>query len=440
MWETLPITWPGGLSVAEAAAVLAAALGCGLLVGVERERRKGRGAGRSLAGLRTFALACVLGAGAMLTGQAGLVTVGALFIGALGVVAHARDRSGDPGVTTEVALFLTYLIGVLCVWSLLLAAAMAVGMTALLEARDRLHRFVSHWLRPAEVRDGILLGALVLIALPLMPDRPLWGKALNPHVMAQLLVLLLLIQSLAHLAQRLLEARQAVVLSSVASGFVSSTATIASMGMLVRAGQAAPRLMAGAGLLSCVATALQILLVAAAVQPEWLSRLWWPSLLGGLVALLWGGWLVHGGVRPMLDGTHSSPRFDGVALPASQSARRDGDRMFSLRGALQVAALLTGVQVAVHGLGLWLGQAGAMAGTLLAAVVDLHSALAAVLATSGPTVEAAGSITVALAIGVHGVSKSITAAVAGGWRYLGWLLPGLVLHTLVMALAVRWPL
>ncbi|HEY9096852.1 MAG TPA: MgtC/SapB family protein, partial [Hydrogenophaga sp.] len=59
-------------SLSEAAAVLAVALGCGLLIGIERERRKGDGPQRAFAGLRTFSLACVLGALAALTGVAGL--------------------------------------------------------------------------------------------------------------------------------------------------------------------------------------------------------------------------------------------------------------------------------------------------------------------------------------------------------------------------------
>jgi uncharacterized membrane protein (DUF4010 family) len=199
--------------------------GAGLraLIGIERERRKGEGPGRALAGLRTFALVCVTGAAAALTQTSGLVVAGAVFVAALGVVAYWRDRRDDPGVTTEVALLLTYLIGVLCVWSLPLAAALATGLTALLAGRERLHRFARHWLRPAEVRDGIVLAALVLMALPWMPDRPLWGPVLNPHTLVQLLA----VQALAHLSRRLLQARDAVTLSALASGFVSSTATIA---------------------------------------------------------------------------------------------------------------------------------------------------------------------------------------------------------------------
>ncbi len=45
-------------------------------------------------------------------------------------------------------------------------------------------------------------------------------------------------QSLAHIAKRLLSSKNAMMLSAIASGFVSSTATVASLGMEVRAGRA----------------------------------------------------------------------------------------------------------------------------------------------------------------------------------------------------------
>ncbi|WP_066267716.1 MgtC/SapB family protein [Hydrogenophaga palleronii] len=413
--------------LASAAATLAAALGCGLLIGVERERSKGDGPARAFAGLRTFALVCVSGAAAALLQHMGLVLIGAAFVAALGVVAYARDRSEDPGATTEVALLLTYLIGVVCVWQLPLAAAMAAALTALLAARERLHRFVNEWLRPAEIRDGILLAALVLVALPLMPNRPLWGPVLNPATITQLLALLLAVQSLAHLCRRLLHARQAVAFSAFASGFVSSTATIATLGMSARRNSSEARLMAGGGLLSCVATLLQMLLVAAAVRPAWLSTLWLPALAGGCVAVVWGVWLVRGAPVGVGGALGSSPHTEG--LGAAQ-----GDRMFSLRGAMAIAALLAGIQVLVHALDLWLGQAGVLAGTLLASLVDLHSALAAVFVSSEPP-QAGVPWALMLALGVHALSKSVTAALSGGVRYAAWLVPGLLVHTgLCMAL------
>ncbi len=413
--------------VAQAAATLAVALGCGLLVGIERERRKGSGPARALAGLRSFALTCVTGAAAALTALPGLVVAGAAFIAGLGVVAYLKDRSQDPGVTTEVALLLTYLIGVLAAHQAALAAGLAVVLTVVLASRERAHRFVNHWLRPAELRDGLLLVALVLLGLPLLPDRPLWGEALNPRAIGTLLALLLVLQSAAHLARRLLAARHAVALSSLASGFVSSTATIASLGIAVRSGGAGARAMAGGGLLSCVSTQLQLLLVAAAVRPAWLPVLWLPALAAGGLALAWGWWLVRGGTDDVAV-VGATPRTE--ALPAPRA-----DRMFSLGGALAVAALLAAIQALVHGLQGWLGDAGLIVGAVVGALADLHASAAAVFSDAAPS--AAARQAMVLALLVHAGSKSITALASGGWAYGRWLVPGLWLHTALGA-ALLW--
>lgn len=420
--------------LARAATVLSVALGCGLLIGVERERRKGDGPGRAFAGLRTFSVACLMGATTALTRIDGLVVTGAALVAALGVAAYWNDRSDDPGVTTEVALLLTYLIGVMCASSLTLAAGLAVGLTALLAGREKLHRFARHWLRPGEVRDGILLAALVLMALPLAPDRPLWGEVLNPHTILQLLALLLAVQSLAHLCRRLLQARHAVALSALASGFVSSTATIATMGLTAREGRSGARLMAGGGLLSCVPTLLLLLLVASAVRPAWLAVLWLPVLAGAALALVWGWWLVRGGANVAAAAPDAAPDSAPASAPqmaADNPADKPGDRMFSLRGAAAVAALLSGIQAMVHALQLWQGEAGLLVGALLGALVDLHSALSAVFASAAPRADGAALQALMLALVVHAGSKSVTAGVAGGWRYLAWLAPGLWVHTLL---------
>ena len=424
-------TFPLAVDMAAAAAALATSLGCGLLIGIERERRKGTGPGRAFAGLRTFALTCVVGAVAALTGLPGLMVAGAVLVTVLAGISYWRDRSQDPGATTEIALLLTYLIGVLCVWSMPLAAAIAAGLTALLAGREPLHRFASQWLSPGEVRDGIILAALVLMALPLVPNRPFWGPVLNPYVITQLLALLLFVQSLAHLCRRWLQAREAVAFSALASGFVSSTATIATMGLAVREGRSGARLMAGGGLMSCVSTQVQIVLVAAAVQPAWIAVLWLPALIGGLGAAAWAWWLLQGAPPETVGGSASSPRVEG--LPGAED-----DRMFSLPGAAAVVVLLSAIQAMVHGLDLWLGSAGLIAGTMIAALADLHAAMAAVFASSGSALSASSSVPVMLALAVHAGSKSVTAGLVGGRGYLFWLAPGLWVHTLLVIALLAW--
>ena len=406
-----------------ALAVLASAAGCGLLMGIERERRKGGGPHRALAGVRSFTLVSMSGAAAALTGIPALVVVGALLVAALTVVAYARDRSGDPGITTEIALLLAYLIGVTCTHDQLLAAALAVVVTGLLALRDVLHQFSNQWLRPGEVRSGLILAALALLVYPLAPNAPLWQEVLNPQVVVRLVIVLLGIQSLAHLAKRLMQARHAMALSALASGFVSSTATIGSLGMEVRAGRATARAQAGAAVLSCVATLAQIVVVAATVQPQWLARLWLPALAGGCVAAAVGWW----------GAAHSSaPVAGAVAAEGTSSAEPSDTPMFKLRDALLIAALLTGIQAGVQGLTAWQGDAGMLVGALLAALADVHAATAAVLVRGGPDSAAAPAIAQALmaALLVHAGSKCVVALASGGWRYALAVAPGVLAHTL----------
>lgn len=409
------------LSFQETLAVLAGALGSGLLMGIERERRKGQGSQRAPAGVRSFTLAALAGAAAALLGSEWLVAVGAAFIALLVLVAYTRDRSGDPGVTTEIALLLAYLIGVLCTHSLPVAAALAVAVTSLLAARETLHGFARDWLRPGEVHGGLILAALALLVLPLAPNRPLWGEVLNPQVLVRLVVVLLVIQSLAHLARRLMDARRASALSALASGFISSTATIASLGLAVRRGNEPVRAQAGAAALSCVATMAQIAVVAVTVQPLWLARLWAPALAGGVVALAWG-WLLL---------WHSPPASTTPPGPDAAPAPPEGAALFKLRDALVIAALLTAVQVLVQLLRSWWGEAGLLAGALLAALADVHAATAAILSQGLPHGEAGASLAgvLAVSLSVHAVSKCVTALASGGWRYALAAGAGVVLHT-----------
>jgi len=350
------------------------------------------------------------------------VVVGALLVAALTVVGYARDRSGDPGVTTEIALLLAYLIGVTSARDQLLAAALAVVVTGLLALRDTLHQFSSQWLQPGEVRSGLILAALALLVYPLAPNTPLWQGVLNPQVVVRLIIVLLVIQSLAHLAKRLMQARHAVALSALASGFVSSTATIGSLGMDVRAGQATPRANAGAAVLSCVATMVQIVVVAAMVQPQWLARLWLPALVGGCVAATVGWW----------GGRGASRRVSSDAEAQAVPSLTPDSPMFKLRDAAMIVLLLTTMQMAVQWLTQWLGDTGMLLGTLLAALADVRAATAAVLLRGGPESAAATAIQTALmaALLLHACSKCVVALVSGGRQYALAVAPGIVAHTL----------
>ncbi len=248
---------------------LAVALGCGLLVGLERERRKGQGANRAAAGIRSFGVTALAGAIAQSLGSPGLVVAGAALVVVLTAVAYYKSRSDDPGMTTELALFTTYLVGVQCVISPALGAACGVGLTVLLAARARLHRFATRLLSEQELHDGLLLAAMGLVALPLIPNRSIpWLADINPRPLAALVLLILTLQAAGHVALRWLGPARGLALTGFFSGFVSSTVTIATFGRRARAEPERGALCAAAGVLSTAATWAQVMLMSVALSPR----------------------------------------------------------------------------------------------------------------------------------------------------------------------------
>lgn len=87
------------LDVSGLAFRMLSALAIGLLIGAERERRKGEGPSRSAAGIRTFAVVSLIGAVAVVIGD-WLLPVAVVAVAALTTVSYLRSAYDDPGLTT----------------------------------------------------------------------------------------------------------------------------------------------------------------------------------------------------------------------------------------------------------------------------------------------------------------------------------------------------
>lgn len=400
---------------------LTAALGSGLLIGLERERSKRHGPHREPAGLRTFTLASMGGALAQALALPGLVAVGAGAITALAGIAYARGRGRDPHMTTALALLITYLIGALCVTAPLLGAPAAVVMTALLAARTRLHRFATEVLREEELHDGLLLGALALVVLPLMPQQPLpWLAGMKAHSLMGLMLLLLALQAVGHIALRMAGPQAGLALSGLLSGLVSSTATIAAMGAKARAEPGLRLACAAGAVMSTCATWLQAQAMLFAMAPRAALAVLPISLLG--MTLCGGmGWLLAQRSRRLEQDGHGS----------AQVANRRGP--LRLREALLLSLMLSAVAVAVSWAREHFGASGLYGAVALAAFADVHAPIASLAG-----LQAAGSIDVhqallglLLAFACNSATRSVTAVAAGGWRFARFVIPALALPLLL---------
>lgn len=407
------------LTFQELLTIILSALGCGLLIGLERERNKNTRNEQSFAGLRSFTISALLGA---------LCFVIHPYVGVVGAIAISlfclyslSQQKEDIGSTTELAFLMTYLIGSACVWNIPLAASMAVLLTLILMGKTSLHRFAGKTIRDYELRHGLLLLALILIALPIMPNKPLWGSVLNPYVILKLLVLILIVQSMAHVAKRILSNDKALILSALASGFVSSTATIASLGMQVRSGEATAKVNAGAALMSCVATLLQLLLIVSGVSLMWFKLLFIPSLAGiGILCAATGLFMYRS--------NHSD-------TPLIKQVDQADDRMFSLKEAVIIAVSLTLIQAGIYGANLILGDKGLILSTFLASLFEVHAAMAGVVVQGNP---ANLTLIYAVVIGLaaHALSKSINTFLTGGWKFFLYFAPVQVVHMAVVIMLI----
>ncbi len=406
-------------SLPEEASSILVALGAGLLIGIERERRLAGDQAPAAAGVRTFAITALLGVFAMLSESAVVLAVVASGVVVLTGFSYYKSHGEDPGLTTEMALLATFVTGVLAAEQPILAAAAGVLIVILLVLRVPLHGFARSELSEQELRDAVLLAGAAILVLPILPDHPVdpW-RVVNPRLVWQLTVLIMLIDAAGYVAQRLVGPKAGLPISGLLGGFVSSTATIATLARRSREeSKVLPSAAAGAAL-SNIPTVIQLALVLAVSDAVLLAQLRWPLLASGLVAALYGAVLLF------LSKDH--------AAPAAQAGRA-----FKLRTALMFAGAFTLVALLVAWLQRSFGANWALAGVVVGGFADAHSTAASVgsLSSQQQLSRELGAIAVGLVLTTNTLSKLAFARVGGAgffWR----LAPGLAL--LVAAFWATW--
>lgn len=373
------------------------ALGIGLLIGAERERRKAERP--AAAGVRSFTIAALLGAGSAMMAQPWMPAVAIGSITALALISSwRRNGSPDPGITTEIALVVTTFLGALSVSLPQIAGALAVLITIVLAARGPLHRFVGETVSAGELADVLLVAGATLVVLPLLPDRemgPLF--ALNPHAIWLVVVMILAINASGQLATRMLGARLGVPLLGMASGFVSSSATIGAMGAWVRGNPSALAAGTAAAILSTVATYVQMAVVIAVTDQRVFAATIAPVSAAALVALALGGGFA---MRAWRDTPAEPPKFS---------------RSFNLIMALVFAAMLAVMLIVSAALRAWFGETGLVTAAAISGMLDVHAAVISVAAqvADGTIAPREAIVPILTASSTSALAKMLFSAAAG---------------------------
>ena len=394
------------------------ALAIGLMLGFERERSHNR---TLPAGSRSFALMSLLGCVAA-TFSPWAVIAGLVGIAALMALAYFRTSEEDPGTTTEIAAVVTYLLGALAYTRAAVAVALAVVVVGLLVSKTRIHRFARDIVTEVEMEDAIKFFVVAFVVLPLLPNQPIGPYGvLNPAKVWLLVVLLTGIGWLGYLGVRALGSERGLLITGLAGGFVSASATTASMGRLSRtAGVRAPL---ASALAASLATFAQLAIVIGYVDPGILRRLWLPVAGAALVLAAVAAYVYRGAVDHRVAGAETIPT----------------GRPFALRPALVLAAVLVFAIL----LGRWgadvLGPRGAVLAAFGAGLADAHagSMAAASLAAKGDITVDVALAAIAAALGSNLLVKIVLAFSAGGRRFGLGFLAGMAAPTAVFG-ALMW--
>lgn len=399
---------------------LAVAIGVGLLVGAERERRKGSGADRSPEGIRTFTIASMLGAISAIF-NLWLLIASVVCVTLFTVATRYHQRSEDPGITTEIALILTVILGGLSMRAPALTAGIAVAVAILLAAKEPMHGFIRTMVTKDELNDFLILAAATLIILPLVPNEFIGPyDAVNPRNIWMIVILVMAINVLGHLVLRWLGTRIGLPLVGLISGFISSIATIAALGARAKETPSLIGEAVAGATLSSLATVLQLAILLAAVHPPALHALALPLVFGGASIVLYG--LV-------------------LALRSFQKHQAETTKItktFNVKSAFILAAVITVVLIVSSALKEQFGQMGLVVALGIAGLADVHAPTIAVAsqAAAGKLAVEAAVMPILVAFSTNTMAKALVAATSRCAAYAKPLIIGLALQ--VMAMWLGW--
>ena len=206
----------------------------GILIGLEREHwRKDK---KIYAGVRTFSITCLIGTLATFTQP--LVSFDILFVttifmalACLMIVYSVNVVYGRSGLTSSIALFFTYLLGILVAKGMFLVPIVfAVVLTFVLIEKRPLHAFAES-LSEKDISSALKFLAVTFVLYPLVPEEPIYN-IIDLKSALLIVVLVSFISFISYLSLRRLGSGSGIAYSGFFGGFISSEATVVALSNL----------------------------------------------------------------------------------------------------------------------------------------------------------------------------------------------------------------
>lgn len=377
---------------------LALAMLIGILIGIEREHRRPEKL-ELIAGIRSFTIVCIAGMissflaikinpGILLISLALLAGISILFIYIKNVILNT------PGITGPIALYCTFLLGVLISYELFIpAVAGAVIITLLLAEKRPLHSFATK-LTDEEILSAVRFLAVVFILFPLTPDA-LYLDVINPRTILLIVIFVATISFASFVIMKNMGTEKGIPVSGMLGGLVNSEATTAALCAIANKRH---ELIESSfkGIIMCNATML-IRNLAIALIVDRSGKIFLLMLIPMAFVVIYSAAQVY----KSRNNLHNS---ESIQLQSP----------FALSPAIKFALGFTGLSIVSKFANLWAGAAGvyatALGGFISSAVV---TASATALAVNGDVSYSTGAITAILASLVSTGNKMILVKWSG---------------------------
>lgn len=357
----------------------------GATIGLEREGSK-QGPS-ALGGIRTYSLIALIGAlvGIFFThnfASLALLVAGGFLVLLISYYVSGVSATKDFGLTTELSVIITFLIGLLLVLDIIplqIIVAVFVILMLVLSVKSKTSQLIAGISRE-ELQSFISYAVIALVILPFLPDVAyklsdipvlpaiMSGvgiemgqfsalELINPRKVWFIVVLITGIDVFGYILGKIIGNKKGFALTSFIAGFVSSTSATQSLAQKSKHSSFSNHLV-GAALLANLASFLQVFLLVGPLNPKWLISIT-PSILlmvlvAGLIALV---------------------LLKKKEPDESPSQEVKPTKIFSLMPALKFAGILIAVKIITKISLLVFGKSGFVISSVIASLAGLDAIL-----------------------------------------------------------------
>ena len=401
------------------------ALAIGFMIGLQREYAFRSVERELVAGERTFALMGLVGALAAMSADvidSPIAFLGViLLVGIFTSIAYFVDAwRGQVGLTTEVAILITFLIGALCYWNYLtLAAALGIATTVLLSLKIETDRLVKALTRE-DIFAALQLAVISIIILPILPNESLLPPpfdVLNPFKIWLMVVFISGINFLGYISVKFAGPERGIGITGLLGGLVSSTGVTLGFSERSNREHNLAKPFALAIMISWTVMFGRVLIEVGVLNLELLAIVWIPITAAGIVGLLYCVYL------------HFSHRV-------SDTDTLEFSNPFDLISAIKFGLLYAMILVVARAAQLYFGETGVYISSLLSGLADVDAITLSLaqLSKDGKLEMNVAAQAIVLAVIANTVVKGSIVLLGGAGKLKRVITPGMVLVLLTAIL------